>query len=213
MSLLYRSKPQTARLLYRAGRAERDVFTPLRIPHEFYPTPPEATRALMSVEQFTGSVWEPACGDGGIARVLTDEFALQVVATDLVDYGYGHSGIDFTQETAPRARHIVTNPPYGYGLGDAFAVRALHMTAQTGGKVALFLNLTSLCHQKRTHWFRCNPPARIYAVDNIVCWPDAKHGYGEAPRYFKKHRYCWVVWDPRHRGATEFHWLSGAEFR
>jgi hypothetical protein len=28
----------------------------------FYPTPPEATRALLSVETFDGLIWEPACG-------------------------------------------------------------------------------------------------------------------------------------------------------
>lgn len=34
-----------------------------RAPFEFYPTPPEATRALLSVEKFEGNIWEPACGD------------------------------------------------------------------------------------------------------------------------------------------------------
>ncbi|MGL1659540.1 hypothetical protein ACSTH1_23845, partial [Vibrio parahaemolyticus] len=38
----------------------------------FYPTPPEATRALLSVETFDGSIWEPACGKGHIADVLKD---------------------------------------------------------------------------------------------------------------------------------------------
>ena len=77
----------------------------------------------------------------------------------------------------------------------------------------MFLNLMSLCQVKRTRWFRANPPARIWAVDNIVCWPDERHGYGKAPKYFGKHRYCWVVWDRSHRGRTEFGWLAGADFR
>lgn len=34
---------------------------PKRAPFEFYPTPPEATRALLSVENFDGDIWEPAC--------------------------------------------------------------------------------------------------------------------------------------------------------
>lgn len=45
---------------------------PRRLPNEFYPTPPEATRALLSVEHFDGDIWEPACGDGRIAKVLED---------------------------------------------------------------------------------------------------------------------------------------------
>lgn len=48
------------------------LSVPRRIPHEFYPTPPEATRALLSVERFDGDIWEPACGHGAIATVLTD---------------------------------------------------------------------------------------------------------------------------------------------
>lgn len=185
---------------------------PFRIPNEFYPTPPEAVRALLSVERFDGSIWEPACGDGGIAKVLA-ETGHEVVSTDLMDYGYGEAGVDFLEQYRPRARHIVTNPPYGFGLADAFAVKSLWLTRQTGGKVAFLLNLQSLCHVKRTRWWRANRPARIWMIDNIVCWPDARHGYGQAPRYFSKHRYCWVIWDANHKGATEIDWLAGADFK
>jgi hypothetical protein len=110
--------------------APRNV--PRRLPNEFYPTPPEATRALLSAERFEGSIWEPACGEGAIANVLTDA-GHKVVATDLVEYGFGISGIDFLKELRPRAKHIVTNPPYGSGLADAFAEKALGFAAQTGG--------------------------------------------------------------------------------
>lgn len=85
-------------------------LSPLREPFEFYPTPPEATRALLSVEAFDGGVWEPACGEGHIAKVLEAE-GYDVVATDLVDHGYGRAGVDFLEQRLPRARHIVTNPP------------------------------------------------------------------------------------------------------
>jgi len=50
---------------------------------DFYPTPPEGTRALLSVERFDGSIWEPACGDGAISRVLI-EAGYEVVSSDLV---------------------------------------------------------------------------------------------------------------------------------
>lgn len=48
----------------------RDFRFPKRAAYEFYPTPPEATRALLSVESFDGAIWEPACGDGAISEVL-----------------------------------------------------------------------------------------------------------------------------------------------
>lgn len=35
-----------------------------RDPDDFYPTPPQATHALLKIESFRGRIWEPACGDG-----------------------------------------------------------------------------------------------------------------------------------------------------
>lgn len=89
---------------------------PRRAPFEFYPTPPEAVRALLSVERFDGTIWEPACGDGAISKVLI-EAGFQVVSTDLIDRGFGRGGCDFLKSTRPLAKHIITNPPYGtHGL-------------------------------------------------------------------------------------------------
>jgi len=188
----------------------RQMPVPRRIPNEFYPTPPEATRALLSVEAFDGPIWEPACGDGRIAKVL-GAHGYNVVATDLHAYGFGEAGINFLKCSEHRAKHIVTNPPYGWGLADRFVARALALTAKTGGKVAMLLNMASLCHRRRTAYWQENPPARIYAVDDIVCWPADR--YGPAPQAFTRHRYCWVLWTPKHEGPSQFWWLSGAAFR
>ncbi len=185
-------------------------YVPRRLPNEFYPTPPEATRALLSVESFDGDIWEPACSDGRIAKVLA-EHGHSVVSTDLHAYGHGKPGVDFLRERSPRAKHIVTNPPYGWGLADRFVRRALDLTGETGGKVAMLLNMASLCHPRRTDEWRETPPARIYAVDDIVCWPEDR--YGPPPPHFTKHRYVWAVWTPEHKGPPAFWWLSGAEFR
>jgi hypothetical protein len=185
-------------------------FVPRRIPNEFYPTPPEATRALLSVEQFDGTIWEPACGEGAIAKVL-EAAGHDVVASDLIDYGYGHSGRDFLAATRPQARHIVTNPTYGFGLADKFIAQALRFTGETGRKVAMLLNLASLAHRTRTAWWQANQPTRLYAIDSVVCWPE--HRYGPPPAHFIKHRYVWAVWTPGHAGPSAFWWLSAADFR
>lgn len=183
---------------------------PRRLPNEYYPTPPEATRALLSVETFGDSIWEPACGEGAIAKELVAA-GNTVVATDLIDYGFGIPGTDFLEELRPRARHIVTNPPYGSGLADAFITKALGFAEATRGTVAMLLNLASLAHRPRTRWWREHPPARLYAIDDVVCWPS--HRYGPPPAYFTKHRYVWAVWTPNHKGPSAFWWLSAAEFR
>lgn len=196
-----------ARCIENAARIDRHVAA------NFYPTPPEATRALLSVEAFDGPIWEPACGEGHIAKVL-EEHGHDVIATDLNQWGYGRAGIDFLaasgSHAAPRARHIVTNPPYGQGLADAFIDKARAVTARTGGKVAMLLNLASLAHAGRTEAWRRTPPARLYAVDGVVCWPDKTR---KPPKHFLAHRYVWAIWEHGHSGPSAFWWLSAGEFR
>ncbi len=186
-------------------------LSPFRARYEFYPTPPEATRALLSAESFDGSVWEPACGKGAISKVL-EAHGYDVVSTDLVDHGYGRAGIDFLDQNLPKAKHICTNPPYGRGLADAFIRKALAMTAHTSGKVAMLLNIASLCSTDRHASFVRRPPARIYALDHCVCWPEGDPK--QATRHTLSHRYVWLVFEPETANpiTTEFRWLSTAEF-
>jgi hypothetical protein len=53
---------------------------------DLYETPPEATRALVDVESFDGTIWECANGRSAISRVLR-EAGYRVIATDIADYG------------------------------------------------------------------------------------------------------------------------------
>lgn len=185
-------------------------IAPHRAAYEFYPTPPEATRALLSVESFDGCIWEPACGQGHISKVLV-EARYDVVSTDLVKYGYGEENRDFLAETRSLAKHIITNPPYGRGLADAFAKHAIKLTAETGGTVAMLMNLSGLCHPLRHDFWTAYPPAVIYALDECICWP-----YGDPARArtaIAKQRYCWIVWKHGHRGSTTVHWLSTRKYR
>lgn len=177
---------------------------------EFYATPPEATRALLSVEKFTGDIWEPACGNGAISEVLKASGHI-VHSTDLILRGYEDERLDFLKTTAPLARNIITNPPYGkHGLADAFIRKALTHTAKTGGKVAMLLNLRSLAHPQRTQKYRKNPPAKIYILDELTCLPNWKPILKE-PRY-PKQQYFWSVWDSGAAESTELDWLSPNDF-
>jgi hypothetical protein len=184
---------------------------PNRAAYEFYPTPPEATRALLAVESFDGDIWEPACGEGHISREL-EAHRYRVISTDLATcWGYGDTGRDFLAERKPLAKHIITNPPYGRGLADAFAKHAIKLTAETGGSVAMLMNLSGLCHPMRHDFYVSQPPAVIYALDECTCWP-----YGDPKRAttsIAKQRYCWIVWKTGHTGPTSFQWLSTAPYR
>lgn len=207
MRLLHPDEVRTGNLISATAKAFRfgPSIAPGRAAYEFYPTPPEATRALLSVEAFDGPIWEPACGEGHISKVLQAS-GYDVVSTDLVDYGFGEAKRDFLCEREPLAKHIVTNPPYGKGLADAFAKHALKLTARTGGSVAMLMNVAGLCHPLRHGFYVNQPPAVIYCLDECTCWP-----YGDPARAtttIAKQRYCWIVWKHGHVGPTTLRWLS-----
>jgi hypothetical protein len=82
---------------------------------DFYPTPPEPTRALLSAEitrmrEFP-CIWEAAAGDGAMMREM-EAMGLSVAASDLVDRGCGAVIRSFYEFAQPLAPAIVTNPPF-----------------------------------------------------------------------------------------------------
>ena len=173
--------------------------------HDFYPTHPGATRALLAVEQFDGPVWEPACGDGAMSRVM-EAAGLEVISSDLIDRGYGEGGRDFLMEWAPRAPHIVTNPPFRWAI--EFADRALTLARQPGGKVALFLRLAFLEGLERQRWFATAPLARVWVMSRRVPMQrgrlvDSRSGEGAGVIAF-----AWFIWEHGHAGPPALGWLD-----
>lgn len=189
------------------ARAQRD--DPVnRETHDFYPTWPAATQALLSVEQFDGGIWEPACGDGAMSRVL-GAAGYEVVSTDLIDRGYGEAGLDFLMEWTARAANIVTNPPFRWAM--EFVDRALMLTdAQrtgvAGGKVALFLRLAFLEGVERGRWFPSTPLARVWIMSRRV--PIARGRMVQDGDGHGVIAFAWFVWEHGHSGAPELGWLD-----
>ena len=193
---------------------------PRRAERDFYPTPPEAVCALLSVERFDGPIWAPACGNGAISKEL-EAHGHDVVSTDLVDRGFGQAEQDFLCPVTvtriavenPGLKHVVTNPPYSYQLGiaDKFIGQSLIFARQRKGKVAMLLNLASLAHRTRTAKWRNAPAARIHVMDDLVCWPNGKPD--QAGRLIVQQRYCWVIGSPDYTGTSEIDWLQMADFR
>jgi hypothetical protein len=117
-------------------------------PDGFYPTPPRGALALLEVETFSGTIWEPACGDGAISRLL-EAAGHHVISTDLIDRGYGQGGHDFLTDSTTVADHIVTNPPYG--LARRFVEHALARVAPGGGTVCMLLRANWEAAQSHRH--------------------------------------------------------------
>ncbi len=165
---------------------------------DFYPTPTEGIEGLLAVETFSGPVWEPACGDGAISRVLVER-GFDVVSTDLVDRGYGEPRIDFLMEYRPRAPNIVTNPPFK--MVAPFIRKALELSS---GKVAMLLRLACLEGSERGALYESSPLARVWVFKKRLQfkrpgWEDTGAG-GMLP-------FAWYVWDHSHKGPPTLGWI------
>ena len=83
-----------------------------RAENDFYATDPIAIEELMKIEKLAQNIWEPACGMGHLAEPLI-KAGHNVMASDLIDRGYGQGGVDFLkQKGLIYYCDIVTNPPY-----------------------------------------------------------------------------------------------------
>lgn len=167
---------------------------------DFYPTPPEATIALLNVETFDGPIWEPACGDGAISKVL-EAAGLPVISSDLVDRGYGESNIDFLMEWQARTPHIVTNPPFKLAL--QFVEHALSLTT---GKVCLLGRLAWLEGQTRRNVLYDNAPiARVHVFSRRLTMQRGRAANDEDEGGMIA--FAWFVWEHGYTGKPTLGWL------
>jgi hypothetical protein len=165
---------------------------------DFYPTPPWATHALINVERFEGPIWEPACGDGTMSKVLR-RTGLDVESSDLYDRGYGDTGVDFLNQNR-EIDNIVTNPPYNSAEG--FVVSGLRQATR---KLCLLLRLAFLegANRQRTI-FTKSPPARVWVFSERITFYPA----GAAVKGSGTTAYAWFVWDKKSsNNSTELKWI------
>lgn len=168
---------------------------------DFYATPRSAIEQLLEVEPFDGAIWEPACGDGAISRVL-QERGHEVVSTDLVDRGYGRGGVDFLLEHTALAKNVVTNPPFK--LGTDFAKHATYLVT---GKVAMLLKIGLLEGPTREELHK--RLARVWVIRRRVTFLKDGKEFSRSNGKGGIHTYAWFVWDWRHSGPATLGWLRG----
>lgn len=165
---------------------------------DFFPTPAWATHALMESEKFEGEIWECACGDGAMSRVLAKKGNL-VRSSDLFNRGFGEVGIDFNTATTP-ADNIVTNPPYNSAEG--FVRSGVKLARK---KFALLLRLAFLEGANRANTiFAKSPPSRVWVFsERITFYPAGAVRGGSGTT-----AYAWFVWDKHAPTRTEINWLK-----
>ncbi|RWF44268.1 MAG: hypothetical protein EOS65_02510 [Mesorhizobium sp.] len=178
---------------------------------DFYPTPPEPTRAFLHAEidrlrQFD-RIWEPAAGDGAMVREMR-AVGLEVGASDIIDRGAGAFICDFYSflEAQAPSKAIVTNPPFsecGWGNGKARWLKHA-LDVLDVDYMALLLNWTWPGAGGLAGFWADHPPARVY----LMRWKIDFTGQGAPPMLNG-----WFVWDKAHRGETVLRMLDRKDAR
>jgi hypothetical protein len=201
-----KSKPVTVRLLdgsfEKAEGLERET-------DDFYPTPPEPTRAFLHAEigrlrQFP-TIWEAAAGDGAMVREM-EALGLKVFASDLIDRGCGAYLSDFYDFQIPASKALLTNPPFqecGWGNGKArWLKHALDVLDVE--YMALLLNWTWPGAGGLGPFWAEHPASRVY----LMRWKIDFTGQGAPPMLN-----AWFVWDRQHVGETVLRMLDRKDAR
>ncbi len=169
--------------------------------NDYYATDPIALTALLERERFSDKVWECACGDGALSKVLVSK-GYEVKSTDLIYRGYGEGGVDFLIGNESFDGDIVTNPPYKDAL--VFVEKALD-TVTDGHRVAMLLRLQFLETKSRRMLFDVYPPQYVYVSTNrIKC---AKNGDFESTGSSAV-AYAWFIWKKGFAGETTVRWFN-----
>ncbi len=191
-----------------------------RAARDFYPTEPWVTRALLAEVDFTRPdgipadtvIWEPACGDGRMCRVI-DEARYYFVASDIHDYGYRGTVLgDFLRDPAAAilpadalgqgVHAVITNPPFD--LAREFIARALRVAEPKRGKVAI-LQRHEFDAPKGNRPLFAWPFAAKLILPRRPRWSDSDP---KSQRASPRFPYAWYLWDWRHEGEPVIRWLD-----
>ena len=173
-----------------------------RAQFDYYATDPQAVEMLLALETFAPVIWEPACGEGHISKVLAAH-GYEVISTDLIYRGFGEpEPMDFLTETFTDFEgDIITNPPYSAGL--EFVERALE-TVRPGGKIAMFLKVQFLEGKRRGELFSKTPPRTVYiSRSRLACAKNGDFTHTESAI-----AYAWYVWEKGFTGDPVIKWFN-----
>ena len=152
---------------------------------DFYPTPPEATVALL---KFLGlppqtHIWEPACGEGHMVKAM-EAMGYKVTGTDI------RMGYDFLSEPPIPCDWIITNPPF------RLAADFIRRCAEYEKPFALLLKSQFWNAAKRYKLFLEITPTRILPLT----WRPDFTGKGQAMMDM-----TWNIWTGRKNEITMFY--------
>jgi len=185
--------------------------------YQFYPTPPDAVRALLRKVEFKGKILEPACGTGNISMELiaAGYDPVDVLSSDYGDFGYGTPYTNFF-DIEDHFANVVTNPPFSkkqkkkkgdppidpeaeYNDGGDVPRWIRHALRLATRKVALLLPLFMLGGKERYTIYQTCPPRLVLPFVERLSFVESGSEYEKTC--------AWFVWHKGFKGKPEVEWL------
>lgn len=176
---------------------------------DFYATDPVAIDKLLKVTKLPHNLWECSCGQGHLSeRLIANGY--NVFSSDLVDRGYGHTGMNFLETmylpfTTLEDVGIITNPPYK--IHSEFVEHALEILPD-GAPCIMLLKTTALEGKKRFEKLYKNGYLKVVYqfVERLLCAKNARFddmiaGGGSAVSY------AWYWFEKGNTSDTIIKWI------
>ena len=173
--------------------------------HDFYATDPHSVNLFLERIKkdniiLPKTIYKPACGQGHISEELK-RHGYNVVSSDLYDYGYGKSGIDFLKSD-DKADCFLTNPPYKFAL--EFVNKSIENLNPNGISI-MYLKIQFLEGKSRNLLLKKYPPKYVYV--NSSRQTCAKNG--DFKNFNSKLLcYAWYMWYKDFYGDTIVRWID-----
>ena len=177
-----------------------------RASQDYYATHEDSTKALLEVEALISPIWEPACGEGHISKVILKSITndSSLYSSDLIDRGYG--GVwDFLEKEDYSYNTIITNPPFA--LFQEFVEHALKLSKD---KVIMFGKLQALEGKKRATFMQNSPLKTVYVFKSRQ--QPLRNG-SEIDEFTGKKMnsstmaFAWFVWEKGYVGKPSIEWI------
>jgi hypothetical protein len=166
---------------------------------DFYSTPEWATKTLLDKEDFAEWILEPACGEGAMAKPLSERY--KVFAFDKYTVLPGQDFLTYNRTDDDPLWDVVTNPPFKYA--EDFLLHALDMTKPYSGKVALLLKLQFLEGQRRSKILKNSPLKVVYVFSKRLSFSRNNEKMANGGMM----AFAWYVWDWNYLGLPTIDWV------
>ncbi len=179
-----------------------------RVEDDFYATDPKSTKALLDNVKFEGnSFLEPCCGQGHISKLIEEYYPdAEVISQDLIDRGYGSTGIDFlTYDFDRKFDNVITNPPFK--LAQQFIEKSLDLL-NDNGKVAMFLKVQFLEGTGRKEFFEKSPLKYVYVFRARQSpWMNGSPVDEKGKKWSSTMCFAWFIFEKGYEGEPIIRWL------